>query len=348
VTSGADEDRSERRIAPVDSPFFQKVYRQSGRTENYNERTNKFSADEFYEGRIRRGGSSGFAPCVRRRRGDSLSQISGISLTSRKFMRILKSFLCLLIFASIIPAQQEAIVPIASDYYLLGGSKDGKWVTAEIVAPTTEKRTKMIRVSLKGIEKGDAILNNTGEDSGACPENKMMRLEPETQSGFAVGANAKWNLVPRTPKLVRVTDKNYRKIAAEFLRTKGIAKTKIKLSQIIQVDLEGDGQTEVLITGNFYKKGIMETQTAGDYSFALLRKVVKGRVRNILIEGDFITRRGYYDPPNEREILAVADLNGDGRMEIVLDTFYYEGNWKQVFEIKGTKLSKVLEVSCLV
>jgi hypothetical protein len=41
-------------------------------------------------------------------------------------------------------------------------------------------------------------------------------------------------------------------------------------------------------------------------------------------------------------------LNGDGRMEIVLDTHYYEGHWKQVFEIEGTKLTKVLEASCLV
>lgn len=263
-------------------------------------------------------------------------------------MRILKSLLCLLIFASIVPAQQVSVVPFASDYYLLGGSQNGKWLKAETVAPTIETKTKMVFVGLKGVAKGDAVLNNTGEDYGACPENKMMRLEPETTAGFAVGANADWNLVPRLPKSIAVTNKTYRKIAADFLRTKSIARTKINLSQIVQVDLEGDGQAEILITGNFYKHGIMEAQTVGDYSFALLRKTVNGRVRNILIDGEFFTKRAYYDPPNSREILAVADLNGDGRMEIVLDTHYYEGNWKQVFEINETKLSKVLEVSCLV
>jgi hypothetical protein len=118
--------------------------------------------------------------------------------------------------------------------------------------------------------------------------------------------------------------------------------------QIVRIDLEGDGTAEVLLTGSFYKKGVMEAQTPGDYSFALLRKIVDGKARNILIEGEFFTKRDYYDPPNERRILAVADLNGDGRMEIVLDTFYYEGNWKRVLEIDGTKLTKVLEVSCLV
>lgn len=260
----------------------------------------------------------------------------------------MKSLICLLIFASIVPAQ-EVVVPIATTYYLLGGSKNGKWLKPEVVAPTMKKKTQMTLVNLKGIKKDKASLENTGEESGACPENIAMRLEPETESGFAVGANAKWNLVPRVPKLIAVSDKTYQKIAADFLRTKGITKTKINLSQIVQVDLEGDGQTEILITGNFYKRGMTESQSAGDYSFALLRQTVKGKTQNTLIEGDFFQRGGdEYAPPNERRILAVADLNGDGRMEIVLDTFYYEGNWKQVFEMKNGKLVKVLEVECSV
>lgn len=262
-------------------------------------------------------------------------------------MRIIKSFLCLLIFISISPAQ-ETIVPIATTYDLLGGSQNGKWLTAEKTKPTMGKKTKMILVNLKGIQKDEAIMEDKSEDPGVCSEHNAVRLEPEIESGFAVGANAKWNLVPRVPKLVRVTDKTYQKIAADFLRTKGIAKSKINLSQIVQVDLEGDGQTEVLITGNFYKRGMGEGQTAGDYSFALLRKIVKGKTRNILIEGEFFTKRGEYDPPNDREILAVADLNGDGRMEFVLNTAYYEGNSKQVFEMKNGKPVKVLETECYV
>lgn len=265
-------------------------------------------------------------------------------------MKILKSILCLMAFAAIVPAQEnrQAIVPMASGYYLLGGAQNGKWLTAETVAPLIPKRTEMVFVNLQGVVKNGASLNNTGEENGACPENKLMRLEPENASGFAVGANAGWKLVPRTPQTIGVANKTYRRAAADFLRTKGIARTKINLRQIFEIDLEGDGQAEILITGNFYQKGNMEAQTPGDYSFALLRKTVNGRVENILIDGEFFTRRDYYDPPNTRRILAVADLNGDGRMEIVLDTHYYEGSWKQVFEIEGTKLTKVLEASCLV
>ncbi len=263
-------------------------------------------------------------------------------------MRIPKSFLCLLIFVSISPAQ-ETVVPIATTYYLLGGSKDGKWLTAETVAPLIKKETKMVLIDVKGIVKGGGILTDSGEEYGACGENKAVRLEPEIRSGIvAVGDNAKWNLVPRIPKLIAVTDKSYVKIAADFLKTKGIARTKIKLSQIVQIDLEGDGKYEIIIAGNYYKKGMGEEQNAGDYSFALLRKTVNGKPQNILLGGDFFTKRGEYDPPNEREIAAIADLNGDGKMEIVLETFYYEGSWQQVFETSGGKISKVLEVSCLV
>ena len=264
-------------------------------------------------------------------------------------MRFKVVFLCLLIFNSTAAAQkEESIVPIMTPYYLLGGTKNGKWVKSETVAPQIKDKTKMFLVNLKGAGKEVITLETTGEDFGACPENKVWKLSPEIESGILVGGGAEWNLVPRTPQQIAVTDKTYQKIAADFLKTKGIAQTKTKLSQIIKVDLEGDGQTEIIIAGNFYRKGMTEEQSAGDYSFVLLRKTVKGKPQNVLIEGEFFTKKGYYDPPNEREIAAVADLNGDGKMELVLHTFYYEGSWERVFELNGNKLSKVLEVSCLV
>lgn len=269
-------------------------------------------------------------------------------MKENKNLRLMMRALFGSLLLTLLISAQETTVPIMTPYYLFGGSKDGKWVKAETVAPQIKDRTKMFLVNLKGAEKTSATIENTGEDFGACPENKVFKLTPEIESGILVGANAKWNLVPRIPQQIAVTDKTYQKIAADFLKTKGINQTKTKLGQIISVDLEGDGQTEIVIAGNFYRKGMTEEQSAGDYSFVLLRKTIKGKPQNILIEGDFFTKKGVYDPPNEREIAALADLNGDGKMEIVLHTFYYEGSWERVFEISGGKLTKVLEVSCLV
>ena len=272
---------------------------------------------------------------------------------NKNFTVAVTAFLSLLVFNSIVPAQQESVVPIATTYYLLGGSKNGKWLTAETVAPLIKKETKMVLIDVKGIVKGGGILTDSGEEYGACGENKAVRLEPEIESGIvAVGDNAKWNLVPRIPKSIAVTDKSYVKIAADFLKTKGIARTKIKLSQIVQIDLEGDGKYEIIIAGNYYKKGTGEEQNAGDYSFALLRKTVNGKPQNILLGGDFFTakllRSGEFDPPNVHNINALADLNGDGKMEIVLGINYYEGDRNIVFEMKNGKPIKVLELECSV
>lgn len=254
-------------------------------------------------------------------------------------------------FSAAVAAQDDKFVPIMSSYYLLGGSQNGKWLTAEALAPRMKGTTKMTTLNLSGIRKTGVNLTNTGEEYGACIENTVFKFDPEveadTEASLAVGENAKWNLVPRVPQEIAATDKTYANIATAFLKTKGIARPKINLDQILQVDLEGDGRMEILMTGNFYKKGMTELPGAGDYSFALLRKIVNGRARNVLIEGEFFTRnRGDYSPPNERRIFAVADLNGDGKMEIVLDSTYYEGGSETVFEITGGKPSRVLEVSC--
>lgn len=267
-------------------------------------------------------------------------------------MRYLVFCLSVLIFVSTGVAQENDFVPIMSPYYLLGGSQNGKWLTAETVAPQVKNLIKMRTISLQGVGKNLMSLTNTGEEFGACPENKVFEFTPKVEGqadwSIAVGENAKWDFVPRSLKSISATDKTYQKIAADFLRTKGIARPRVSLSQILQSDLEGDGQNEILIAGNFYQKGMTETQNIGDYSFVLLRKIVGGKAQNILLEGEFFTKKGDYAPPNEREIAAVADLNGDGRMEIILSTAYYEGSWEQVFEISGNKPAMVLEVSCIV
>lgn len=261
-------------------------------------------------------------------------------------MRYALTVLCLAIFCVAAAAQQpEEVVPIVYANGLVGGvTKSGKWLTTQEVAPLLKAQTAFALVGLKGV--GKTIIGTKGEEFGACPEVTAVNFEPENDSSLAIGINAQWNLVPRIPKTIALTDKNYVKTAADFLKTKGITKTTIKLTQALSVDLDGNGQNEILLAGNFYRRGMNEEQGAGDYSFVLLQRQVGGKLQNFLIEGEFFTKKGYYDPPNEREISAVADLDGDGKMEIVLYKYYYEGNWSTVYQFNQNKFVKVLEVDC--
>jgi len=78
----------------------------------------------------------------------------------------------------------------------------------------------------------------------------------------------------------------------------------------------------------------------------LLRKIVGKTAQNILITGEFITKKVEFGAPNEHRLSAIADLNGDGKMEIVIYGEYYEGHWSEMYELNGNKPTKVLEIGC--
>ncbi|MDQ3799514.1 MAG: hypothetical protein M3384_08695, partial [Acidobacteriota bacterium] len=86
----------------------------------------------------------------------------------------------------------------------------------------------------------------------------------------------------------------------------------------------------------------------GSYSFVLLRKIVSGKVRNIIVTGDFVTKNINFGVPGKFEISSIADLNGDGKLEIIIYGAYYEGNWIEAYEMKGDKPAgiEILNVSC--
>jgi hypothetical protein len=91
---------------------------------------------------------------------------------------------------------------------------------------------------------------------------------------------------------------------------------------------------------------MMELAGRGDYSFVLVRKITGGKPKNILLTGEIITKITNDSTTNQYQISSIADLNGDGKMEIVVNGNYYEGDWSQIFELKGNQFSKVLEFEC--
>jgi hypothetical protein len=158
---------------------------------------------------------------------------------------------------------------------------------------------------------------------------------------------AKWDPAPRKAVKIANTNAIYNTIVQNFLRSKGIRSPTISIDQIYRIDLDGDGTEEVLISATRYAKGMMDGQTIGDYSFTLLRSVREGRPVDHLLEGEFFSKRPPEDhwPPNVFAIDAVADLNGDGKMEIMVSSSYYEGGSNLVYEFSGGKPLAVKELA---
>lgn len=269
-------------------------------------------------------------------------------------MKNLTRFLFIgIVFVSTVSAQ-IAIVPIVLRETLIGGTQNGKWFTAEQMDKQMNDKTEYKAINFNEISLG--VFVGKKADRGVCEnpritfESLYEELEESDNSPLMLGTFADWDPLPRFSKKLLSSSKTNQEIVTEFLNTKGISKTKIKITQAFQIDLEGDGKKEIIISANYYKNGMTEEQNISDYSLVLERKTVNGKPQTKLIEGTFFTakllRSGEYDPPSEHHITAIADLNGDVKMEIVLALFSYEYNKDTLFEMKNGELIKILEVDC--
>jgi hypothetical protein len=248
-----------------------------------------------------------------------------------------------------VSAQNKAI-PIAEMGVsgLLGGVEKGRWITPANMAAKMKEQTEFVLVGWKGVEEGGVSWGKKTETEDVCQDFVRLEFDLQAELGVALGTAAKWNPVPRLPQEIALTNAVYKKAVADYLKTRGIAKTAIKLTQAFRVDLEGDGTDEVLLAATYYKGGLDASPTRGDYSVVLLRKAVGKTVVNYMIAGDFITKSSDFSAPSEYKLSAIADLNGDGKMEIVTYGAYYEGEFAGVHEMRGGKpvAVKELEIGC--
>ena len=215
------------------------------------------------------------------------------------------------------------------------------------------------------VEPGTALPVAGGEDyqvafvgleatiSGGAPttlceplNNPGVELENELVLGdwpgpLGVAVSAPWILVPHLVEEIE-DDGTYAAFAAELLAERGLDVPEPTIKQLLQVDLEGDGVNEVLAVAEDVSAGLFAED--GDYSIAFMRRTVQGDVRTVIL-GDSVVVTADSPVVNSFSVGAVADLNGDGRMEVVLSTAYYEGVGVEVFEYVDDDLGLTKQIS---
>lgn len=229
---------------------------------------------------------------------------------------------------------------------VIGGVQNGRWVSPDQAAKLMKQQTEFVLVGDSGVEEGGVTLGKLIEPTAnePCDDFYVVETELEMERGIGIGSNAKWKLVPRTPKTISADNAVYKTIVANFLKSKRIRNPRVKITQAMSVDLDGDGTREVLIAATYYKQANFPRAAVGDYSLVLLRTARGKAVTNHLLGGEFYLKSEEFSAPNTYEISAVVDLNGDGRMEVVLNSFYYEGNSAFVYEMKNGRPVEVKEL----
>jgi hypothetical protein len=230
------------------------------------------------------------------------------------------------------------IIEIETGYFF-GASENGNWIKAVQAAKSVGNKTTYQIYSLTK-QVGQISAGKPKSVDEPCPDTLMVSLSSKPKDGV-IGLAAPWNALPRKPVIADTTQPFYVEAVRDFLKARGIADPKVRIERILRVDLEGDGEDEVLIDATNYFTGRdevpMKAPKRGSYSIVILRRVIAGEV---------------YPQPNESvaanayKIAAALDLNGDGKLEVIVQSFYYEGGRTTIYHCEPDKIEAALSVEC--
>ena len=262
-------------------------------------------------------------------------------------------FVALLLSVRAYPVTAQDVHPVVDveTGCLMGGVVGGKWLEAEALAPLIKGGERYRLYTLKG-PAGEAVGEKVDPTGDPCGRSSNVAFSPKAEKGIAV--DGRFNALPRVPLMMSTNDPRYREVVSRLLRSHGIRRAVINITQLISIDLDGDGSQEVLISATHLAEGLGDGggpmavhARPGDYSVVFLRKIVRGRVRDIILSEDFHPRKVKYpSPPFQFRVAAVLDVNGDGQMEIILHGDYYEGGGSTLYRILGNRAKDVFGCDC--
>ncbi len=245
---------------------------------------------------------------------------------------------------------------------LLGAWQSGGWQTPAAALPLLKGSQPWRMQSLGRPGKagqppkpGQTLLRTGGAalpTDQPCPETVFLdfilpaAFTASSAADFLLVTAPGLNVRPRPAEALPTQSAVYRESVRAELTRRGLQTPVLNINSVTRADLDGDGTLEVIIeashfrlqaSGNFAPPPRAE---AGDYSLLLLRWVKNGQVQTTVLYQNVFTKTptqaqleaGGGQVPSHYGLAGVADLNGDGRMELVVADAYYEGEGAAVLE----------------
>lgn len=221
---------------------------------------------------------------------------------------------------------------------VLGGALDGRMVAAKSLIPHLKHKQEY---TLNRIGRSGPVAWAIGAPQPVSGEECEGEFEQELSLGpqelgrlqTALLGNAQI-VARRLPVLMEqpaLENSIYETDVSMVLAKRGFPGQQVKLTQVIKTDLDGDGLVDVVINAIDTAR---ENARRGEYSILLIKPGTGGTAVPVSVE---VTEQDA-DLPSllwENTVVSIADLDGNGQMELVVyGSFYYGDGW-QVYELKG-------------
>jgi len=221
---------------------------------------------------------------------------------------------------------------------LLGGGVDGQRLSADLVSKLLKPRQDFRLFNLRGPQS--TILWPIGPpkriENNTCNPHfrQKLSLVPSElgRAQIAIFDSVGGENVVISPKTLIVMandDEKYIRVLASFLERQKLKDAPIKIHQLIRTDLDGDGKSEVIINAINTARDL---DRKGEYSIVLVVREVDGKTEIETIQNEVTLEDSDFPAVLwENTIAAITDIDGDGKMEIIMyGQFYHGQGWDLV------------------
>ncbi len=229
---------------------------------------------------------------------------------------------------------------VTTDFGALGWWDGSTWIDAAMAGELPVEGGEDYQVTVLG----ELSRTTGGPQTTVCDPLELIGVELENPEllgaypgPYGVAISAPWTLQPHLFEEI-ADDGTYARFASELLAARGMEVAEPSIKQLIRTDLEGDGVNEVLVVAEEVTSGLLEL---GDYSIAFMRKVVDGNVQTVIIEETLVFDEVDRFSSGAHVFGGVADLSGDGKMELIVASAHFEGFSVGVWEYMNDDLGLV-------
>jgi hypothetical protein len=257
----------------------------------------------------------------------------------------------------------DALVPLfiggadSAGWLFLGAWQSDRWQESNDgngnpIRPGVEAGTPFVVTNLSG--ETPAVL---GDNVEACFDGRVgptidVEVAAPDPPGFGYNAVAvlqpTWTLRPRPVADTATAPEAYRALGVAAFADEPVDAEQGAIEQLVVADLDGDGDDEALASFEFIQPSA-GPGAPGDLAALLVIDATTRAADTVLLSAVPAVDDGE-DPSFEiierYRVLDVADLNGDGRMEVVVHAWYYEGASVLVYTYDDGALTEVLATGC--